>query len=218
MLGCRRPPREFPSCFVAICLLSLLIILINGYVLATAERVPVVVVIADVESFLVAALKGDAPKAINSSIMRMFPAAAATCNGVSAANELLALPFTCAPCSNKYLTHFVWPACVDVNWLKKQFKHCKIIFMVHCSKPFWHYNPVEIQCEIQCEIFTCGGRSMNWQFISFSSPFRWGHEIDLPDGLGVTLPDHMWLIWLTITHMTHYDLHDSFWLALLIFS
>ena len=35
--------------------------LIKGNTLATAERVPVVVVIADVVSFLIAALKGDAP-------------------------------------------------------------------------------------------------------------------------------------------------------------
>ena len=58
-------------------------------------------------SSLEAALKGDAPYAISSSTVRMFPAAAATWRGVSAANDSVARPFTRAPRSSRYLTHLV---------------------------------------------------------------------------------------------------------------
>ena len=48
-----------------------------NYSLATAERVPVTEVMIDVSS-LEAALNGEAPYAIKSSTVLMFPAAAAT--------------------------------------------------------------------------------------------------------------------------------------------
>ena len=59
-------------------------------------------------------------------------------------------------------------------------------------------------------IFTCGGRSMNWQFmlLLFTSPFSQGHEIELPNVTGLTRCEQ---VWPDVTGVTRCDRCDQVW-------